>query len=45
MIIWPKYFKALDKDDDNDVSIVEEAIQLTLAIIVVVGILWSYLSK
>ena len=45
MIIWPKYFKASEKDDDNDVSVAEEMIQLTLALIVIAGIVWSYLSN
>ena len=45
MIIWPKYFKANNKDEDNEVSVTEEMIQLTLAFIVILGILWSYCSK
>jgi hypothetical protein len=45
LIIWPKHFAAVDKDENNDVSISEEFIQLALFTIVMVGIAWSYLSK
>lgn len=45
LIIWPKYFNAVEKAEDNEVSIFEELIQLTLALIVVVGIIWSYVSR
>ena len=45
LIIWPKYFAAIEKDEDNDVSIFEESIQLALALIVILGIIWSYVSK
>ena len=47
MIIYPKFFKASDKDqgDGNDVAVDEELIQSFLALVVISGLLWSYLSK
>ena len=45
LILWPKYFKANEKDEENDVSLIEELIQLALATIVILGIAWSFLSK
>jgi hypothetical protein len=50
-IIWPKYFAAVAKNeldssiDENEVSVLEESIQLSMAVIVIFGICWSYLSK
>jgi hypothetical protein len=53
LIIWPKYFQALhkdasahaDDDEENGVSISEELIQTGLALIVIIGIAWSYITK
>jgi len=45
LIIWPKFFKANEKDEEHDVSVTEELIQLMLALVVCLGIAWSYLSK
>jgi len=45
LILWPKYFKANEKDEEHDVSLVEELIQLALALVVCMGIAWSFLSK
>ena len=44
-IIWPKYFQAEGKDEDGDVQIIEEIIQLVLALIVMIGLAYSYFGK
>jgi hypothetical protein len=56
LIIYPKYFAAVGKDDfehkgdaaadmGDGVSIEEELVQTGLALTVMVGIIWSYFSK
>ena len=45
LVIWPKYFSAVDKDNlhGGHVAIFEEVIQLILGISVVIGLAWSYM--
>jgi hypothetical protein len=45
LIIWPKYYNAVKKDNNGDVQIVEELIQILLAIIVCGGLVYSYYGK
>ena len=45
LIIWPKYIAAVEKDEDDDVKIREEIIQSVLALIVILGVVYSYVSK
>jgi hypothetical protein len=45
LIIWPKYYTAVKTEEDGDVRIVEELMQLFLAIFVCAGLVFSYFGK